>query len=272
MAIKRGKVVAITSVKGGTGKTTTALNLAGIMSLRKIKTLIIDADLYNGGIAASLDVDTMRDLYIATDDLANNRFDFLENYVKPYNENIDIMASPKDPRYASKVQEKYLHILLTKARMKYDVIIIDLTHIMDKNNLVILDFVDYIFYVITNDLVDIKGIKTMISIYKDMNKDNYRIILNDSKDHLKALLSKNDLQNIIKNDINYIIPGSFYIKNIASYNLSGKILTLDNGIRNKNREAIRVFDKIADEILSTGEKNGKKKVNKWIWYYDWWTN
>ena len=146
--------------------------------------------------------------------------------------------------------------------MKYDVIIIDLTHIMDKNNLVILDFVDYIFYVITNDLVDIKGIKTMISIYKDMNKDNYRIILNDSKDHLKALLSKNDLQNIIKNDINYIIPGSFYIKNIASYNLSGKILTLDNGIRNKNREAIKVFDKIADEILSTGEKNGKKKVNK----------
>ena len=111
-----------------------------LFCVRKVKTLIIDADLYNGGVAASLDVDTMRDLYIATDDLANNRFDFLENYVKPYNENIDIMASPKDPRYASKVQEKYLHILLTKARMKYDVIIIDLTHIMDKNNLVILDF------------------------------------------------------------------------------------------------------------------------------------
>ncbi|MBQ4634367.1 MAG: AAA family ATPase [Bacilli bacterium] len=262
MAIKRGKVVAVTSVKGGVGKTTTVLNLAGILSLNKKRTLIIDADLYNGGIAVSLDVECEKDIYTLTDDLANNRFDYIESYVKPYNKYIDILAAPKDPRDASKIQSKYLNLLLMKVRMRYDVILVDLNHIMDSNNLTILDAADYIYYCVTNDIVDIKGIKTMISIYKDMNKDNYRLILNESKDKLKELVSKSDMKNIIKNEINYIIPATFFLKNINAYTLKGTILTLDKGIQAKHGKAMETFEEIVTEILDTGDENGEKKASK----------
>ncbi len=261
MAIKKGKVVVVTSVKGGVGKTTTVLNIAGILSLMKKKILIIDADLYNGGIAISLDVESDKDVYILTDDLANNRFDYIESYVKQYNEHIDILAAPKDPREASKIQNKYLQIMIAKARMRYDVVLIDLNHILDINNLTVLDYADYIYYCVTNDIVDIKGIKTMIAIYKDMNKDNYRIILNESKDKNKEVVSKLDLKNIIKNDINYIIPSSFYISNIGSYNLKGTILTLDKGVRSGHKKAIKVFEQIASEIVKEGEKDGEKETS-----------
>ena len=50
MAINKAKVLTITSVRGGTGKTTTALNLAGLLSLKKEKTLLIDLDLYESAI------------------------------------------------------------------------------------------------------------------------------------------------------------------------------------------------------------------------------
>ena len=46
-----GKVVTVSSVKGGVGKTTLAANLAGLYFLLKKKVLIIDLDLYAGGIA-----------------------------------------------------------------------------------------------------------------------------------------------------------------------------------------------------------------------------
>ena len=39
MALNKAKVITVTSVKGGTGKTTTVLNLAGILSEMKLQRL-----------------------------------------------------------------------------------------------------------------------------------------------------------------------------------------------------------------------------------------
>ena len=49
-----GKVISISSVKGGVGKTTLTLNLAGIYQQLKKRVLIIDFDLYSGGVATLL--------------------------------------------------------------------------------------------------------------------------------------------------------------------------------------------------------------------------
>ena len=44
MAITKAKILSVTSVRGATGKTTTALNLAATLSLKKYKVLVIDLD------------------------------------------------------------------------------------------------------------------------------------------------------------------------------------------------------------------------------------
>ena len=59
-----GKIITISSVKGGVGKTTLVLNLAGLYFLMKKKVLIVDLDLYAGGVATCLNVDTKRDIYM----------------------------------------------------------------------------------------------------------------------------------------------------------------------------------------------------------------
>ena len=58
-----GKIITISSVKGGVGKTTMTLNLAGIYCELNKRVLIIDLDLYSGGIAASLNVKNKKDIY-----------------------------------------------------------------------------------------------------------------------------------------------------------------------------------------------------------------
>ena len=79
------KIITIFSCKGGVGKTTTLINLAGIYSLMDKKVLIMDLDLNSGGIAASLNVDVNKTIYNVVDDMGNNRFDGIENYVSKYN-------------------------------------------------------------------------------------------------------------------------------------------------------------------------------------------
>ena len=256
MAINKGKVIAVSSVKGGVGKTTTLLNLAGTYSLMGKKVLIMDLDLYTGAIAPSLNLEITSDIYKLVDDLMNNRFDFVESYVLKYNDNIDVLAAPKDPRYASKIGSKYIKIILARALMKYDVILVDTNHALDEKNLVVLDNSDWALFVINNDMLNLKNMKSLVSIYKDLNKDNYKIILNNSINKNRDYFGNYDIKNIIKADIDYLIPDSFNVKNIDKYTIDGEILLLNKNIRASHKNILKIFDKIAQDLIE------EKKVNE----------
>ena len=230
MALNKAKVFTITSVKGGVGKSTTVLNLAGIYSRLGKKVLIIDLDLYSGDIASMLNISYNNDIYNLFEDMNNNKFTNLEDYIATYNEQIKVLAAPKDPRFARKISSKILDLILYKASMKFDVILIDTNHILTDINLFALDYSDQILYLINNDSMNLKNMKSIVSILTDMNKTNYKIILNESNDKDKNYYNKYDIKNIINKNVNYIIQTSFYIKNIDKYIIKGDILTLNNNI------------------------------------------
>lgn len=249
MALNKAKVFTITSVKGGVGKTTTVLNLAGIYSRLEKRVLIIDLDLYSGDVASLLNINYNNDIYNLYEDMNNNKFDNLDDYVTSYNEQIKVLPAPKDPRFARKISSKILNLILYKASMKFDVILIDTNHILTDINLFALDFSDQILYLINNDSMNLKNMKTIVSILNDMNKNNYKIILNESNDRDKNYYNKYDIKNIINKSVNYIVPSNFYIKNIDKYIIEGNILTLNDSIYKKYKEAMKIYNLIALDIL-----------------------
>jgi hypothetical protein len=93
----------------------------------------------------------------------------------------------------------------------------------------------------------------MTSIYKNMEQKNYKIILNEALDVQRNYFSNYDIKNIIKSNIDYTIPNSFYIKSIDKYVLDGEILTLNKKIRSSRKKAIQNFEMIANSLLK--EKN-----------------
>lgn len=238
MSVKKSKVITITSVKGGTGKSTFTLCLAGALSKKQIKTVILDLDLSSGVIAPSLNIKSSNDIYTLTDDMANGRYESLDKYISEYNEYIDIIPSTNDPRNTLKIYPGYIDNLIKQLEYKYDVILIDTNHVTSNINLSIFDISNTIMYVISDDLMDLKNMKTMISIYEDMNVDKYKIILNNA---LRKSLGSYEVKTVLERDLDYVIPNSFYNKNIQKYVYNGKILTLE-----KND---KVFDLIADDIL-----------------------
>ena len=182
MASNVGKIISISSTKGGVGKTTMTLNLAGIYHLLNKKVLIIDLDLYSGGVALSLNLNNKKDIFMLCDSLNNNRFSDFSEYVCKYNENIDVISAPRDPRQANKIDSKYLPIILEKAKNLYDIILIDTNHILDEFNLITLDYSYMSLFVITNDPVDLKNMKSLMTIFKDAGKTNFLTVLNNSRD------------------------------------------------------------------------------------------
>lgn len=254
-----GKIITISSVKGGVGKTTMTLNLAGIYCELNKRVLIIDLDLYSGGIAASLNVKNKKDIYTMIDSMANNRFTELKKYVTTYNKNIDVLACPKDPRMGAKVSGRYIPVIFDLAKKEYDVVLVDTYHILDETNLTALDYSYMTLFIITNDIVDLKNMKSLISIFKDTDKKNYLILLNNSRDIGKDYLSLYDIRTIIKNNIDYTLSKNYYIKNIDKYTISGEILTLNNSINLFHSKDINNMKKMALDLIDDSHGKEAKK-------------
>lgn len=257
MARNRGKSMCLFSAKGGVGKTITAINLAGIFKQLEKKVLIIDFDMTSGGIAVALNKVFEKTIYNFVDDYNNNRYKEFKDYVTNYDEHIDILASPRDPRQASKIDSSYVEIILDKAVHNYDVVLVDTNHNLNEFNISILDKADNILFIVTNDPMDLKNMKSLLSIFKDIERTNYKILLNNSRDPFKNYFSLYDLKNVLKANIDYSLSNSMFIKNIDSYIMDGKIITLDPKMPNVFNKDYSVFMTIATDLFeeSKGDKD-----------------
>ena len=253
-----GKGISISSVKGGVGKTTILTNLAGIYCSLNKKVLIIDFDLYSGGVAVSLNIKNAKDIYMMIDSMSNNRFTELKNYVTTYNKNIDVLACPKDPREASKVESRFIPIIFDLAKKEYDVVLVDSNHILDEINLTILDYVYMSLFVITNDVVDMKNMKSLVTIFKDTGKKNYLTVLNNSRDTGKDYLSLFDIRNIIKTNVDYTISKNYYVKNIDKYIIDGEILTLNKKINMFHQQDVNNLKRMALDLIDDRHNREEK--------------
>jgi len=89
MKSAKGKIVTVTSTKGGVGKTIALLNLAGTYEKLGLKTLVIDLDLYGGAVATYLNSNNDKTIFNLVEDLTNNRYEKIEDYLFSYSDKID---------------------------------------------------------------------------------------------------------------------------------------------------------------------------------------
>lgn len=249
MKRKKGKIITVTSSKGGVGKTIFITNFAGIMSTKNKKILLVDCDIVGGAIALNLDLNPTKNIFHISDDLANNRYKKYENYITHYNKNIDVIAACKDPRQAIKIDMNAISNFLNRVKNYYDFVLIDTTHGLTKENIIILDKTDIILYMMTNDLMDIKNTKTFMEVMNEIEKDQIKVVLNNSRDISLNYFSKYDIRSMIGRNINYSLEHSLYIKNITSFLIEGEIFTLNKSLTFKDKNDLRKLEKMAEDMI-----------------------
>ena len=123
-----------------------------------------------------------------------------------------------------------------------------MNHILSPININILDKVDNVLFNITNDPYDLKNIRSIVSIFNDLVITKYKTILNNSI-HTRAYYTNYDIRNIIKSNIDYTISNKMHINKIDDYIISGNILVLNKGFKDKYKDDYNVLNLIADDIL-----------------------
>ncbi len=250
-----GKVITVTSRKGGVGKTTTLLNLAGIYNNLGKKVVILDFDLYTNSIAISLNLNINKTILTLITDISNNKFTVFQDYVSSYNENIDVLASVKDPRQVNLINLKYIEQIINLARFNYDVVLIDTSHIFIDLNVLIYDNSNTILNIISNDPIDLTNTKSFINIVSDINFPDLRILLNESINLEDKYFSLYDIGEFLEYPLRYKLGKNYFIKVIDKYVMEGKILTI--AYFNKESKEYKKLENIALDLLLERSKDGK---------------
>lgn len=241
----RGKIVCMYSAKGGVGKTTTLLSFAGTLSKMDKKVLIVDLDLTNGAIAFSLNKEVIKTIYSFAEDYLNNKYEDMDKYITKYDDNISFIACPKDPRQASRINLKYIDILLDKCVYSYDVILIDTASSLNAVNVFALDKSDLIYFITTNDFVSLKNLKNILNIFEENELKNYKIILNNSFIPNKNFFNNYDLKNILGSNVDYVISSSFHVSKLDELVLNGELITY----KYSKFKDEKIFELMASDIV-----------------------
>ncbi len=171
---KRARRVAILNQKGGTGKTTTAVNLAAGLAERENQVLLVDTDA-QGNVGVSLGVAGERSLYHVLVENAQP-----QEVAVPVRSHLDVITSDatlaaaeiwlarQSPDQRSRVLTKRLNLMQISRR--YDYVIIDCGPSLNLLNQNALSYVDEVVIPVTCDYLALVGVKQVLRTIKDVER------------------------------------------------------------------------------------------------------
>ena len=217
--------VMFTSTHSGDGKTYIAANMAGIFALTGRKTILVDLDLRQPSVSASLFIPNNKGLsnYLA------GQIDLDEAIVKDSNYKFDVMTvGVIPPNPGELIKSAKMEGLIEILKERYDYVLFDASPIgLVADAYSIINQVDLNIYVVRAEKTDKSFFKKVITQLRSDNIKNIYFLFNDV--NLKKLEYSSYYNN--------------YAKYGKSYNLTN--ILSRNGNRENNEE---YFDKMEDDV------------------------
>ena len=127
-------------------------------------------------------------------------------------------------------------------------ILFDTNHVLNSFNESLLKKMNTIFYIVTNDALDLKNSRNNLEYLKKFCND-VKIILNYSIHFNREYYILYDIKNILQNNIDYTISNRFNYDGIDNITYKGEILTINN----QKWYDYKIFNLIAKSLINKEE-------------------
>lgn len=200
----RSKVISFFGGKGGTGKTTIAVNTAVSLAASGKKTVIIDADLQFGDVTVLLDLEPKDTIYELSREKGEVGIDVVKSMLCLHSSGLDVLAAPKSPELSEYISEKTMELVINTLRPYYEYIIIDLPPGFNDTTIAVIENSDIVNMVASVDIVSLRNAKICFGILEALRQsDKVELVLNK---FIKGIIGKKDFETILKLDTKLCLP------------------------------------------------------------------
>lgn len=192
---RNSKVVSFFGGKGGTGKTTIAINTATALAKEGKKVLVLDFDLQFGDVNLHLNIEPKETISELIDEGGDMTIDSIKGYIMVHGSGVNVLCAPKSPEYAEYVTAGHVEKIINIVRPYYDYVIIDLPPAFNDQSIASVENSDNVYLVFGMDISSLKNAKLCLNIMESLQqKDKVGIIINGVVD---SIIKIKDFENTL---------------------------------------------------------------------------
>ena len=233
---RQGRVIAVTSPKGGVGKTTVAANLAiGLGRLAPMSTVLVDLDVQFGDVAAVLNLVPEHSLSDAVTGAAAQDAMVLKTFLSVHAASIYALCTPESPAAADGINAEQIGHLLEQLASEFQFVVIDTAPGLGEHTLAALEAATDVVFISGMDVPGVRGLRKEIDVLSELQMlpGSRHVVVNMADRH--SGLSVQDVEATIRTPVDVVVPRS---KAVTYSTNKGEPILQDNS-RDKAAKALK---------------------------------
>lgn len=243
---EKGRVITVSSTKGGSGKSVVATNLAAVLAQRSGRPVVlVDADLQFGDVAVMLRLTAAHTIVDAVSAMSRLDAQYLQSLlVRHEPSGLLVLPAPIEPSFAERVTgADMLHIVeLLQSFCAY--VVVDTPASFNDVVLALIEHSDNVILVAGMDIPNIKNVKLGLQTLRLLSIPESKLMLLLNRANSKVKLDVGEVERTLGLKAESLIPSDIVVPQTVN---KGTPVVIDA----PKSEVARAFERLADSFFSS---------------------
>ncbi len=256
----RSKVLSFFGGKGGTGKTTLAVNAATQIAKLGKRTMLIDLDLQFGDVTMALDLNPRNTIVELVQDRAGITIENINSFSETHNTGLSVLGAPKNPEYAEYIKPEDVERIIDTLRPYFEYIVLDLPPVLNDPTITAIENSEEVYMVYNMDILSLKNAKACVDVLKQLNQgDKLKLVINKNT---KSLINTKDFEKTVEMPVYALIGEDSKLANTCiNKGIPIMLASPQSEVARDIKEFVRKILASYTKVKTINEEAGKKTAN-----------